>query len=541
MTNTPKKHSDDKPSSGFVIAQLPKFELLLYYAVWISHAIGAFVVVFNITNRLRRSLERWLPQSDYMPDYHMDTTDPEWSFYRIAIFERLIAFVFHSAVFYIIPKLFSKRATQYIMIVCWLGVHLYLTSLKCMLTFAAFAVFTIVISLIVHTELVAWVICIAFIMEAQYYAPFSVPPRIYYREHNFYLYGAIKVINYCIHLSRNKINSMKELDIIRCAQYILYPPYSTLLIVLYDDFESQINRVEAEQQKSEIMPLHLTKGMVWKVVRLIFWYFAFEFVLHFIYVYSILNLPFPIFNLLNIYELAATAYVNGQLFYWKYVLIFGIPSWFALFDGMKPPDPPICIARVSRYSRMWRYFDRGLYQFLKLQVYLPLVGDIKGTFGSWRRFGAMVGAFLFVLAWHGATKSCILWVTLSASELIIERIGYMIACTSLWCRLSIVIGKRNKRRLIAFAMIATVIPGVFGVFFFLGQDGFGEMIFEKLLIQGFFDVISLDIAIRDGLATAGFVFIHFILLGYCFNNVCLQLDESITREKPIDRPQKKTD
>uniref|UniRef100_A0A914RCM3 Secreted protein n=1 Tax=Parascaris equorum TaxID=6256 RepID=A0A914RCM3_PAREQ len=56
------------------------------------------------------------------------------------------------------------------------------------------------------------------------------------------------------------------------------------------------------------------------------------------------------------------------MFFWKYVIIFGVPSWFALVDGMTPPKPPICISRVSRYSRMWRYFDRGLYQFLKIQV-----------------------------------------------------------------------------------------------------------------------------------------------------------------------------
>jgi hypothetical protein len=50
------------------------------------------------------------------------------------------------------------------------------------------------------------------------------------------------------------------------------------------------------------------------------------------------------------------------------VVIFGVPSLFALVDGMRPPGPPICIARVSRYSTMWRRFDRGLYDFLKHQV-----------------------------------------------------------------------------------------------------------------------------------------------------------------------------
>lgn len=69
---------------------------------------------------------------------------------------------------------------------------------------------------------------------------------------------------------------------------------------------------------------------------------------------------------------ASVSYVNGKLFYMKYLLIFGIPSWFALADGMKPPAGPICISRISKYSQTWRSFDRGLYVFLKKQVLIQL-------------------------------------------------------------------------------------------------------------------------------------------------------------------------
>lgn len=58
----------------------------------------------------------------------------------------------------------------------------------------------------------------------------------------------------------------------------------------------------------------------------------------------------------------------GQFFHIKYVIIFGVPRLFATIDGMRPPGPPICISRVSKYSQMWRYFDHGLYEFLKNQV-----------------------------------------------------------------------------------------------------------------------------------------------------------------------------
>jgi hypothetical protein len=70
-------------------------------------------------------------------------------------------------------------------------------------------------------------------------------------------------------------------------------------------------------------------------------------------------------------------YVAGQLFHLKYTIIFGLPSLFAKLDGMTPPEPPICISRVSNYSDMWRYFDRGLYNFLKTQVIPTTVHSIS--------------------------------------------------------------------------------------------------------------------------------------------------------------------
>ncbi|KHN79810.1 Protein-cysteine N-palmitoyltransferase Rasp [Toxocara canis] len=190
---------------------------------------------------------------------------------------------------------------------------------------------------------------------------------------------------------------------------------------------------------------------------------------------------------------------------------------------------------------MWRNFDRGLYQFLKNQVYLPLMGDLNGAYLGWRRFGAMVGAFVFVLAWHGTSSNYVCWVVLSGCELCIERIGYAIASTSAWSKMSMVIGRRNQRRLIAFAMLATVIPGIFGVFFFLGRDGFGKLVFKKVLMDGAIDVLHLRISLKNRSASAGLVFVHLIAVGYCFNQVCLQLDESINKEEHVRDAEKKTE
>ena len=40
-----------------------------------------------------------------------------------------------------------------------------------------------------------------------------------------------------------------------------------------------------------------------------------------------------------------------MFFYMKYFVFFGMPSVFARLDRMQSQPPPICIARVSLYSK----------------------------------------------------------------------------------------------------------------------------------------------------------------------------------------------
>lgn len=82
----------------------------------------------------------------------------------------------------------------------------------------------------------------------------------------------------------------------------------------------------------------------------------------------------------------------------KYVVIFGFPSIFAHLDNMQPFDGPICIARVTLYSKMWRYFDRGLYSFFKTYIFVPICAP---SFSIGRRIIGVLISFAFVLLWHG--------------------------------------------------------------------------------------------------------------------------------------------
>lgn len=82
-------------------------------------------------------------------------------------------------------------------------------------------------------------------------------------------------------------------------------------------------------------------------------------------------------------------------------------------------------------------------------------------------------------------------------------------------------------RLTAIGMLATVIPGIFGVFFFLGRNGVGAYIFSKVLVDGFLQIFQLNCQPY----TAGFVLLHLFAIGYCFNNVCIYLENKLFIQK----------
>lgn len=78
----------------------------------------------------------------------------------------------------------------------------------------------------------------------------------------------------------------------------------------------------------------------------------------------------------------------------------------------------------------------------------------------------------------------------------------------------------NFKRLTAIGMIATVIPGIFGVFFFLGKVGIGDYIFSNVLFDGIKEQLTFSVKLNS----PGFVLLYLYFLGYCFNNVCLHLE-----------------
>nr|CAD7460992.1 unnamed protein product [Timema tahoe] len=64
------------------------------------------------------------------------------------------------------------------------------------------------------------------------------------------------------------------------------------------------------------------------------------------------------------WSLYGLGYCMGQFFMLKYVVMYGLMGTIARAENINAPQHPKCIARISLYSDMWRYFDEGLYRFL---------------------------------------------------------------------------------------------------------------------------------------------------------------------------------
>ncbi|KAL3982292.1 MBOAT membrane-bound O-acyltransferase family protein [Acanthocheilonema viteae] len=512
------------------IARLPTIEITICFLIWIAHSFAAFYIAWNVSFNFRDSLV--LKASRYINGYQKDHSDFEWDYFIKSLSRILIINISHMVLFKICPFLLPKLLSQCLLLVFWIAAEIFFTSITCVIIVFMLAVVMGILANYCRNELVSWFILIIFILKIHSIIDFSEIGVVHYREFNYYLYSVIKILNFCIYLSRTKDVNVTPFLIFRYIQYLFYPPYSIILIVLFDDFDAEMTEIENSSSKRINYRVLLVR-----MVRIIVWFITFEMILHFIHVHAVLAVNPDLFNTLNEYQLASVSYVNGKLFYMKYLLVFGIPAWFALADGLKPPAGPVCISRISKYSQMWRNFDRGLYIFLKKQVYIPVSGNPSSKYFSLRRFAALGCVFLFVLAWHGTSSNYFYWVLLNALEICMEWFGTVLYETAFYGKIQKFLGPRGERRLIAYLMTITVVPGIFGVFFFLSRKEIGIIIFKRLYVN-LIGAVFLDLPYRSLYYYA--IAAHFVILGYCFNHVCLELEKYHTDKRvPKDEVKQK--
>ena len=93
---------------------------------------------------------------------------------------------------------------------------------------------------------------------------------------------------------------------------------------------------------------------------------VYELSLHYLYFSSISWYAEAIVSKFTYWEISGLGYWLGQAFHIKYLVLYGIPGTLSRIDGIDAPHVPRCLAWITLYSQVWKWFDKGLYDFLKM-------------------------------------------------------------------------------------------------------------------------------------------------------------------------------
>ena len=97
---------------------------------------------------------------------------------------------------------------------------------------------------------------------------------------------------------------------------------------------------------------------------------------------------------------------KGTLFSCKYIVYYGIPSIVNIMVGIKTTRLPRCTTVIHTNREMWRFFDTGIYEFIKTYLYVPMGG--RGQTKTVQII-SLVLSFVFISYWHGSHWNVTLW------------------------------------------------------------------------------------------------------------------------------------
>lgn len=268
--------------------------------------------------------------------------------------------------------------------------------------------------------------------------------------------------------------------------YIFYfPLFFCGPIITYDEFSKQMNEsAQKPLQENQMI------SIAFLALRMIFWAVFNEFILHFFY-FNALQHNLSVIEDMDLWTLSGIGYCQGQFFMIKYTVMFGIPSVVARTCGIEPPAGPKCIGHIYTYSDMWKFFDRGMYSFIKRYIYLPLGGSQGNII---QKLLCSLGCFIFVYIWHGIEYFIFLWTLFNFIGISLEVLGYWIDKQTAVCKF------KNSmpgiyRRIQGLAVVPLFVMSTFTAFCFFGGSVIGYMYYQKFIVKGWLKSWSIVILV----------------------------------------------
>ena len=337
------------------------------------------------------------------------------------------------------------------------------------------------------SPVLVWIVAILFLFaDKEWIGPLNDANEFFLQdvtEEEHYIYTVawawlnLRCISFCLDRIRMKaclLSKLKIYNFIQILAYCFYIPVNISgPIILFRDFHQGFNK------EYEKWSLNRMINFAMQVFRFSFWLLFGHAIIHFFY-FSSIAYNMDILTSLDVWTLASVGLSVAGFFYIKYTVFYGWSRPFVVADGIDmAPLPPKCVYRIHLYSDMWRYFDRGLYLFLKTYIYLPVAGYLEGTL---MKIVGSLATFGFIYLWHGAYYHVMLWSLFNYFAVITELIARSIGKHPTYADMeNKYLSPRGKRRLHALWAAPLYVGSVLANFyFFMGAD-VGHYFAQKIL------------------------------------------------------------
>lgn len=534
---TPKSDTTEADASQppkrnvlFEYPALPRLEITFYFLVVIITIAYGWHRVF-VTSRTYD----WTSDSPYEiyedvkllsngPTYRKDLTNAEWRFWSIYVRKVLPWLAGHALLFNLTELVLPKCVWSVFMLAYWILAHTVFIKRKLIVVTLAQGACTFCVARFTRSKVLSWLFAVVLLYitsATDIFVTYDIDGYGYYAVVITFPYKTVQYLTFVTEMLNDRYNSVRQPKqqesggstspaiakwsssffggLYDMFWYAFYLPYSSHMIVTYKRFPAQLAaRSSIKRNWSEIIIFGL---------RIAFWYLVADLLLYACYFEAMMNNA-EFLKSIPEDTLVSIGYATGQFFHLKYVVIFGVVAFFARVDKMQPFSGPICISRVVLYSKVWRCFDRGLYDFFKEYIFLPIC---RPTFSIPRKIFGVLVSYAFVLLWHGTDHQYVIWIVLNVSELFLEittKILYTIP--GLRETREKYVSDRTLRRTLAWLQIIPFAFGLYSNFYFLGSSESGWVFVDRIFWG---ETVPVH-----------WPFILLISLGYCYCHVCMEVD-----------------
>ncbi|CAL1543225.1 unnamed protein product [Lymnaea stagnalis] len=243
------------------------------------------------------------------------------------------------------------------------------------------------------------------------------------------------------------------------------------------------------------------KDVFRNLIRLMLWKLLLDLVLRNLHL-GILK-EASIINILSFPSVCTLVYVQGQLFMVKYLCMYGVCGQLSRLDGVTPHPSPRCVSYIYKFTDFWKYFDVGMYQFIKLYIYLPC---LRGRSDLWSKLSSAAVAFLFVYFWHNAFLEIFLWVLGSYLSTVVEAVAKEMERSAVAVRMKSKMSEAMQLRLRVILILPMYFFSVCQISFFFFDFDAGLAFSRRIFVTATWgQLLAVTLVVLAGLHNAVFI------------------------------------